>query len=140
MYAIRSYYVCYNTPHANNEATPNGLEVPDFGEYANKDWPKVEKGFATMVRNLDNSVAKIMAKLKEDGLDENTIVMFASDNGPHQEGGHIMEFFNSNGDLHGKKRDFWDGGVKTPFIVRWPGKVPAGKVSNQRSVFRNNFV
>jgi len=128
-------YLAYNVPHANNEDSKTGCEVPDYGKYINRDWPDVEKGFATMIDNLDNSVGMVMAKLKECGIDENTMVVFCSDNGPHQEGGHIMEFFNSNGSLRGKKRDFYEGGVKTPFIVRWPSRVQAGKVSDHMGAF-----
>lgn len=128
-------YLAYNVPHANNEAIPDGMEVPSYGEYADKDWPTQEKGFASMMRNIDNSVGVIFEHLKSLGLDENTIVMFCSDNGPHQEGGHLVDFFDSNGVLRGKKRDFYDGGVKTPFIVRWPGKIAANTKTNQLSAF-----
>ena len=116
-------YLCYNVPHANNECVPDGMEVPTWGEFAEKDWPSQEKGFASMIRNIDNSVGMILEKLKVLGIDEQTMVVFCSDNGPHQEGGHQMEFFDSNGQYRGKKRDYWDGGIKTPFIVRWPGKI-----------------
>ncbi len=128
-------YLAYNVPHANNEDPKTGCEVPDFGEYADKDWPTVEKGFASMITNLDNSVGMVLDKLKECGIDENTMVVFCSDNGPHQEGGHQMEFFNSNRELRGKKRDFYDGGVRTPFIVRWPAKVKAGTTTGHLSAF-----
>lgn len=128
-------YLAYNVPHANNEDHKTGCEVPDYGEYANKDWPAVEKGFASMITNLDNSVGMVMDKLKELGIDDNTMVVFCSDNGPHQEGGHKMEFFDSNGSLRGMKRDFYDGGVRTPFIVRWPEKVKAGTQSEHLSAF-----
>ena len=67
-----------------------------------------------------------MALLKELALDENTILFFTSDNGPHQEGGHKMEYFNSNGELRGYKRDLYDGGIRVPMIARWPGRIAAG--------------
>lgn len=111
------------------------MEVPDYYEFADKDWPQPEKGFASMIRNIDNSVGMLLDKLKELGLDENTMVIFCSDNGPHQEGRHMMEFFNSNREFRGMKRDFYDGGVKTPFIVRWPGGVEAGSKSDQTFAF-----
>lgn len=128
-------YVAFNIPHANNEHPDNGMEVPDYGEFASQDWPEPEKGFASMIRRLDNSVGKIADKVDELGLAENTLIIFTSDNGPHEEGFHEMEFFDSNGDLKGMKRDLYDGGVKTPFIARWPGSIQAGSRSNHLSAF-----
>lgn len=91
--------------------------------------------FAAMVTTLDDYVGEILAKLKELGLEENTIIMFASDNGPHLEGGADPDYFNSNGVLKGYKRDMYDGGIRTPFLVRWPGKVAPGSVSDHVSAF-----
>lgn len=120
-------YLAYNAPHTNNEAgkySGDGMEVPDYYEFSDMDWPDPEKGFAAMIRNIDNSIGMILGHLVELGIDKNTLVLFCSDNGPHEEGGHIMEFFNSNGELRGKKVDFYDGGIKTPFIAWWPGAIP----------------
>ena len=64
-------------------------------------------------------------------MDENTIVFFSSDNGPHREGGTNPDFFDSNGPLRGIKRDLYEGGIRVPMIVRWPGHLPAGAVSDQ---------
>ncbi len=129
-------YYALNLPHANNEAKKNsplghGLECPDYGEFTGKDWPDVEKGFAQFVRFIDDQVGAVMAKLKEKGLDENTLVLFSSDNGAHHEGGHDSEFFRSHGDFMGIKRDMTDGGIHVPFIARWPGRVKAGAVTLQ---------
>lgn len=128
-------YYTLNLPHANNENTTTGCEVPDYGEFKDKNWPDVEKGFAQMMRIIDNQVGAIVAELKAKGLEENTIIMFASDNGPHQEGGHTMEYFNSNGAYRGMKRDMYDGGIRTPFIVKWPNTIKAGSKSNHLSAF-----
>lgn len=128
----------YTIPHTNNEggrATGNGQEVPDHGEFAKRDWPEPEKGFAAMITRLDSDIGELMALLKALGIDKNTLVIFTSDNGPHQEGGHKMEFFNSNGDLRGYKRDLYDGGIRVPMIARWPGKIEAGTISNHPSAF-----
>ena len=128
----------YTIPHTNNEggrATGNGQEVPDHGQYAGKDWPEPEKGFAAMISRLDRDIGAMMKLLKELKLDKITLVIFTSDNGPHQEGGHKMEFFNSNGDLRGYKRDLYDGGIRVPMIARWPGVIKPGSESNHPSAF-----
>lgn len=123
-------YYALNIPHANNEATPDGMEVPDWGEFSEKEWPNPEKGFASMMTRIDNSVGKLIAKLKELGIDDNTVIIFASDNGPHQEGGHMVDFFKSNGIYRGRKRDLYEGGIKTPFLVRWPSVVKPGSTTD----------
>jgi arylsulfatase A-like enzyme len=129
-------------PHANNEATradtpERGMEVPDFGPFETNDWPGPEKGFAAMIRNIDRDVGRLLARLKELGLDKKTLVIFTSDNGPHQEGGHKMEFFNSNGPLRGMKRDLYEGGVRVPMIARWPGKIAPGTTTDHLSAFQD---
>lgn len=123
-------YYALNLPHANNECKKtsplgHGLESPDYGEFANKDWPDVEKGFAQFMRFIDDQVGAVMAKLKAKGMDDNTLVFFSSDNGAHHEGGHDSEFFHSHGGYRGIKRDMWDGGIHVPLLARWPGKVKA---------------
>ena len=131
-------YMAYNVPHANNEAGSmfqDGMEVSDYREFDTIEWPNPEKGFATMIRNLDNSVGLINAQLKELGLADNTLVIFVSDNGPHEEGNHKVDFFNSNGDLRGKKRDLYEGGIRTPFLAKWPGKIIPGSISDHISSF-----
>ena len=82
--------------------------------------------FAAMITRLDCFVGEILAKLKEKGLDDNTIVIFSSDNGPHEEGGADPTFFGRDGKLKGLKRSCHEGGIRIPFIVRWPGRVKAG--------------
>lgn len=114
-------YFAATLPHANDEAKPDGMEVPDYGPYADRDWPTPEKGYAAMVTRLDAQVGRLMAELKRLHLERKTIVFFSSDNGPHAEGGNDPAFFNSSGGLRGKKRDVYEGGIREPMIVRWPG-------------------
>jgi arylsulfatase A-like enzyme len=94
-------------------------------------------GFAAMMENLDNQIGGILNMLIGLGIDDNTIVLFASDNGAHHEGGHDPEFWDSNGPLRGIKRDVYEGGIRTPFLVRWPGKIEAGSVNNHLSAFQD---
>lgn len=128
-------YYALNLPHANNEAKMDsplghGLECPDYGEFASKDWPDVEKGFAQFVRFVDDQVGAVMTKLKALGMDENTLVFFSSDNGAHAEGLHDSDFFNSNGNYNGIKRSLTDGGIHTPFIARWPAAMQVRGTTN----------
>jgi arylsulfatase A-like enzyme len=123
-------YLAYTIPHANNEAGKDGMEVPDFGPYADRDWPDPQKGHAAMITRMDADVGRLFALLKSLKIDDNTIVFFTSDNGPHKEGGADPEFFHSSGPLQGYKRSLHDGGIRVPGIVRWPGRVKAGSVSD----------
>lgn len=91
--------------------------------------------FASMVDRLDVYVGQIVAKVKELGLEENTIIMFTSDNGPHNAGGANPEFFNSAAGFRGIKRDLYEGGIRAPFIVSWPTKIKKGTVTNHISAF-----
>ncbi|MHC4648929.1 MAG: arylsulfatase [Planctomycetota bacterium] len=131
-------YLAYTIPHANNEGgrhIGNGMEVPDYGIYKDKDWPDPKKGHAAMISRMDRDIGKLLAKLKELGIDANTLVMFSSDNGPHKEGGADPAFFNSNGPLTGKKRDLYEGGIRVPLVARWPGRIKPGSVSDHVSAF-----
>ena len=131
-------YLSWTIPHANNEATKatgNGNEVPDLGEYKDKPWSEPQKAFAAMVSHLDRDVGRLLAQLKKHGLDENTIVFFSSDNGPHKEGGNDPAFSRSSGPLRGIKRDLYEGGIRVPLLARWPGKVKAGAVSDHVGAF-----
>jgi arylsulfatase A-like enzyme len=91
--------------------------------------------FAAMVTYLDKQVGEVVAKLKELGLDKNTLIIFTSDNGPHLEGGADPDYFNSNGPLKGYKRDLYEGGIRVPMIACWPGQIKAGATSEHVSAF-----
>lgn len=131
-------FLPYTIPHANNEANQfgeHGMEVPDYGIYKDKDWPEPEKGKAAMISRLDRDIGRIFARLKALGIDEQTLVIFSSDNGPHKEGGVKPDFFDSNGPLKGTKRDLYEGGIRVPTIARWPGKIKAGSQCEHISAF-----
>ena len=145
-------YLALTIPHANNEAGGQdgggdpgisnveadlgehreriGMEVPDAGPYRVEDWPGPQKGTAAMITRLDAGVGQILDSLAHLGIDERTIVFFSSDNGPHAEGGNDPFFFDSNGPLQGYKRSLHDGGIRVPTIVRWPGRIEAGAISD----------
>jgi arylsulfatase A-like enzyme len=123
-------YASVTLPHANNEARNEGMEVPDYGQYADLDWPEPQKGHAAMITRLDTGVGKILDLLDKLDLADNTLVIFTSDNGPHREGGANPDFNDSNGPLKGIKRSLHDGGIRVPTIVRWPGKVEPGSESD----------
>jgi arylsulfatase A-like enzyme len=91
--------------------------------------------FAAMVTLLDKQVGEVVAKLKELGLEKNTIIIFSSDNGPHLEGGADPDYFDSNGPFRGYKRDLYEGGIREPMIVLWQGKITAGSKSDHLSAF-----
>ncbi len=131
-------YLAFTLPHANNESAYfglSGMEIPDAGAYAEEDWPEAQRQHAAMISRLDRDVGLILNRLKELGIDENTLVIFTSDNGPHEEGGADPEFFHSNGPLRGIKRDLFEGGIRVPMIARWPGHVEPGTTCELPSAF-----
>jgi arylsulfatase A-like enzyme len=132
-------YLSLTIPHANNEGTRgtgDGQEVPDYGPYTRlKGWSNQDKGQAAMITRMDSDIGRMFDLLRELGLDDDTVVMFTSDNGPHNEGGHNPERFKPGGPLRGMKRDLYEGGIRVPMIVRWPGKVIPGQTSDHVGYF-----
>ncbi len=108
---------------------------PGFREGPYGTQPESHAAFAAMVTLLDKQVGEVLAKLKELGLEKNTLVIFSSDNGPHQEGGADPDYFDSNGPLKGYKRDLYEGGIRVPMIAFWEGKIVAGTKTNHASAF-----
>jgi arylsulfatase A len=108
---------------------------PNFrlGPYGSQ--PEAHAAFAAMITELDDYVGELLDKIKELGLEDNTIVIFASDNGPHKEGGADPDYFDSNDGLRGYKRDMYEGGIRTPMLVRWPGIVKEGSTTDHISAF-----
>ena len=101
-----------------------GMDGFRKGGYCSQEYPHAT--FAAMIARLDIYVGQIVQKLKELGVYDNTVIIFASDNGPHCEGGADPDFFDSNGPWRGYKRDVYEGGIRVPFIVRWKGHVKEG--------------
>jgi arylsulfatase A-like enzyme len=127
-------FLSLTVPHANNErarALGDGQEVPDYGPYASKDWAEPLKGQAAMITRMDRHVGELLAQLERLGIDDRTLVVFTSDNGPHKEGGpaYDPDFFDANGPFSGIKRSLTDGGIRVPFIARWPKAIKPGAAS-----------
>lgn len=125
-------FMSYRAPHGHE------FTIGNNSLYQDKDWPTQERLHASKITLLDQQVARMLAKLEEMGELDNTLVLFTSDNGPHNETkDHDVEFFNSNGDLRGIKRDVYEGGIRVPLIAYWKGKIQAGSVSKHLSGFHD---
>lgn len=149
-------YVASIIPHAELAAPEKDLKkyrniyMPEKKYKGVDDGPDYRKGpyesqeechaaFVAMISILDKQVGEIVNKLKELGLEKNTLIIFTSDNGPHQEGGADPTYFNSNGELKGFKRDLYEGGIRVPMIAAWPGKIKANTKTNHVSAFWDVF-
>jgi len=108
-----------------------------LGPYGSQ--PEAHAAFAAMINVLDDQVGEIVAKLKELGIYENTLIFFSSDNGPHLEGGADPDYFDSNGPFKGYKRDLYEGGIRVPMIAVWDDKIKAGTQTGHPSAFWDVF-
>lgn len=137
-------FLPYVLPHAELIVPEDSIIQKFRGKYPEKPYKGVDSGpmfrkggycsqkephatFAAMIYRLDVYVGQVVAKLKEMGVYDNTIIVFTSDNGPHMEGGADPNFFNSNGIFRGYKRDVYEGGIRVPFIAVWPGVIQQGQ-------------
>lgn len=120
-------------PHVAREGSDYGNDPFNIPGYQSNLYPRAT--YAAMVTLLDSQVGEILSKLDDLGLTENTIIVFTSDNGPHKEGGNDPDFFTSNGVFRGFKRDLYEGGIRVPMIVKWPGVTKSGTQSNHISAF-----
>jgi arylsulfatase A-like enzyme len=138
-------YLAFTIPHLSLQVPDDSLaeywkeqwpETPftNTKHYANNDTPRAT--YAAMITRMDRDIGRLMAQLKELGLDENTLVFFSSDNGAvFPLAGTDPEFFHSTGGFRGFKQDLYEGGIRTPLVARWPGKIKAGSVSDHVSAF-----
>jgi len=124
-------------PEKTYEGADEGHPRYRMGSYGSQS--EGHAAFAEMVTMLDEHVGQIVAKVKEFGLEETTLIIFTSDNGPHQEAGHDPAYFNCNGGLRGVKRDLYEGGIRVPMIASWPGVIQAGSESDHTSAFWDVF-
>ncbi len=126
-------YAAYTLPHFSaKEEDPDGLAVPSTAPYASENWDERSKKYASMIHRLDSDVGRIIALVDELGLTDNTLIIFTSDNGAHD---GAPKRFDSSGVLRGFKRDLTEGGIRVPFIARWPGVVPRGITSDEIVTF-----
>lgn len=115
-------YLPYCLPHSQFSATPEYL-----AKYTDQPWSEQEKTYAAMINMIDADVGILIQKLREYGVEENTLVLLCSDNGAAN---RYEGVFDSSGPLKGRKRDMYEGGIRTPMIAWMPGTVPAGEVSD----------
>jgi arylsulfatase A-like enzyme len=135
-------YVAFTTPHVDLDALEDSMQ-PYLGQWEEKPFPgnhyraeaHPRAAYAGMVSRMDRDVGRIMATLKELGLDDDTLVVFASDNGPTNAGGSDPAFFHSADGSRGLKGSVFEGGIRAPFIARWPGRVAAGSTSDFAGAF-----
>ncbi|MFC5051747.1 arylsulfatase [Rubritalea spongiae] len=113
---------------------PNGKKVKARAKgYSGS--PNIQASYAGMIQRMDQNIGKLVAKLDKLGLSENTIISFTSDNGPSVEGGYHANMFDSNGIYRGTKRDMYEGGIRVPYVVKWPAKIKAGSTSDHLCAF-----
>lgn len=117
----------FTNVQADAAATGAAPRAPSLG-YRSQPTPRA--AFAGMIARMDRDVGRLADLLRTRGLDQRTLVLFTSDNGPHREGGADPAFFGSAGGLRGIKRDLYEGGIRVPMIARWTGTIPAGRVSD----------
>ncbi|MFD8634040.1 sulfatase-like hydrolase/transferase [Streptomyces sp. NPDC059533] len=115
-------FLAPNLPHAPSE-------IPDVGAYAAQSWTQANKAHAAQISHLDAQVGAVVDRLKALGIAERTVLLIASDNGPHEEGGVNPDLFDANGPLRGYKRNLYEGGVRVPLIAWAPGRIAAGTTS-----------
>jgi len=136
-------YLPFTVPHAALQVPEDSLEeyadafdeVPYTGDQGYLPHPKPRAAYAAMVTRMDQEVGRILDLLDELGIAQDTLVLFTSDNGPTFNGGTDSTFFESAAGLRGLKTELYEGGIRVPLVARWPGRIPAGSVSDLPSAF-----
>ncbi len=136
-------FIPFTVPHVSIQVPADSLkeyegvfpETPYKGEKGYLPHPRPRAGYAAMITRMDREIGKIMSLLQELEIDEQTLVLFSSDNGPTFNGGTDSDFFNSAGLFRGLKTTLYEGGIRVPLIARWPGKIEPGSVSEHISAF-----
>jgi arylsulfatase A-like enzyme len=144
-------FLSYTLPHAGLEPPPNDPVMLEYIKKFNEQpkqvrvspndrsmyipQPYPHAAYAAMVSRLDRYVGEVVKKLKDLGIDQNTLVIFSSDNGPHKEGGNEPDFFNSSAGMRGIKRDLYEGGIREPTVMSWPAVIKKGSVSDHIGAF-----
>lgn len=130
-------YLPYTIPHYSDYDLQSSdfYIVPSDEPYTDKDWSQTSRNYAAMITRMDRDVGKIVQQVKDLGLEENTLIIFTSDNGPFTKTPESYEFFDSNGPLKGGKRDVYEGGIRVPFIAKWKNVIGEGSVTDQVIAF-----
>lgn len=121
-------YAAFTLPHGR-------YETPTVEPYANENWPEGEKKYAAMVSQGDAYTGRLLEMLREFGLERDTLVIFASDNGGVGGEGHSLSFFDTQQQMRGQKGTLYEGGLRVPLLLRWPGRIEAGEVSRTPVTF-----
>lgn len=131
-------YLTYVVPHKAMQVPDESLEMyngvfdekPYIGGGGYTPHPRPYSAYAGMITRMDQKIGSVLEELKKLGIDENTIVIFTSDNGPAGGGGTDSRFFNSSAGLRGAKSQVYEGGIREPFVVRWTGTIKPGSVTD----------
>ncbi len=134
---LSSFLFPNTIPHYSDYSKdiPEHFIVPSDEPYSNENWSQVAKNYAAMISRMDRDVGKLTELIKNLQLEENTFIIFTSDNGPYQGNPTPIEFFDSNGILRGGKRDLYEGGIRIPFIAKWKNMIPENTKNNKVIAF-----